>query len=137
MRAAIERSAMRAECHWQRRDVGQIAVSPRAGLEPEDGLAFLDRLGDLDPREVGGFNHRRMKQAVEQYRTQRLDAGQRDQRGKSSVTDKRNPQPCGPPSGPSTQYRTPPPKLTSWSPTFVTLETVALIGTAHCSRSQS
>ena len=59
-------------------------------------------------------------------------------RGNSSVTTKRTTETlrarC---RGLSTQYRSPPPTLTSWPPTFVTLVTSALTGTDHSSPSQS
>jgi len=47
--------AMPAECHQQRGDVGRGAVGPRAGLQPEDRLAFLDRFGELDVGDGGGL----------------------------------------------------------------------------------
>jgi hypothetical protein len=46
------------------------------------------------------------------------------------------PRPSAPPSGLSTQYRTPP-KLTNWGPIRVSFETLALTGTDYCPIFQS
>jgi hypothetical protein len=56
--------------------------------------------------------------------------------GNRSVAPNRSPQPSGPPSGDSAQYRTPPKKLMGLLPTVTTFEATAFTGTAHSSVSQ-
>jgi hypothetical protein len=57
--------------------------------------------------------------------------------GKMKVRASRPPHPCGPLSGLSAQYFTPPVMLTGWSPNFVSFDIWKLIGTDHCCATQS
>ncbi len=73
-------------------------------------------------------------------RTQPTTFGKAQRRGRylgyNSVKIRRTPQ-SGPPLGDSSQARTPPPMLTSWLPSLVTLVYERFTGTVHCLASQS